>query len=96
MIRAKAQILEPKEFRKINGILTFDGHKLVFKSADIYYPITREISAKEIVQTGARQSLFFFNRFFYVRTREGRKFRFYTWKNKAFVREINKVIHATE
>ena len=96
MISAKAQILEPKEFRKIDGILTFDGEKLVFKSTDIYYPITREVSANEIVQTGARQNFWLFNRYFYIRTREGRKFRFFTWKNKAFVREINKVIHKTE
>lgn len=93
MLQAKAKILTTEEDRKIPGILTFDGVKLVFKSTDFYHPVTREIYANEIIQTGKRQNFVFFNRFFYVRTRDGRKFRFYTWRNAAFVKEINHAIH---
>ncbi len=94
MLRKKAQILVVGEDRKIPGILSFDGRTLTFKSTDFYHPVERNINANEIVQTGARQNFFFFNRFFYVRLRDGRKYRFYTWYNKEFVRKINRTIHS--
>lgn len=93
MLKIKAKVLEPKEFRKINGILIINENYLTFKSLDLYYPLTRKISINEIVQVGKRQKLIFFDRFFYIRTREGRKFRFYTWQTKKAVNYLNSLIH---
>ncbi len=93
MLKLKAKIIEPTEFRKINGILTISNNYLIFKSLDLYYKIIRKIPINEIVQVGKRQNLVFFNRFFYIRTREGRKFRFYTWHTKKAVNYLNQLIH---
>ena len=93
MLKIKAKVLESKEFRKIDGILTIDKNYLIFKSTDLYYPVIRKISINEIVQVGKRQKLIFFDRFFYIRTREGRKFRFYTRQTKKAVNYLNSLIH---
>ena len=93
MLKTKVFVLEPISQRKVPGILIIDDKYLYFKSTDLYYKLERKIPLNNIVQAGKRQKFIFFSRFFYIRTREGSKFRFYTFHHKKVVQYINRQIH---
>ncbi len=92
-LKTKAKVLVPYQERLIPGILTISDDFITFQSTDLYVKVNYKIPINQIIQAGKRKKLFFFNRFVYVKNREGRIFRFYLWNTSKVLKLINSLVH---